>query len=203
MSTGGGGTASDFGSLSVEHASSNSLIAWTDFRSGRDDIYGARISQDGVVANPGGSLISTNTAGSDQLDPTIATNGADYFVVWEDNRNGSAPDIYGTRLSSTGTVGDPPASRSRPTPGDRPCRRSPGAGSEYLVAWTDDRLSGILNIIGSWVSTDGMVKDTEGFLLAPSFNEENSPTLTKEWQLVYSRLNPGGYAIFTRSISPK
>jgi hypothetical protein len=43
-----------------------------------------------------------------QQYPSVASNGTDYFVVWEDYRSGIGfPDIYGARVASDGTVLDP------------------------------------------------------------------------------------------------
>ena len=200
VSTGGGGTAADYATLSVAHASGNSLIAWTDFRSGSDDIFGARISSAGVVANPGGTLISTNTAGSDQDDPAVAANGADYFVVWDDNRNATT-DIYGTRLTGNGGVGDPNGIAISTAPG---LQYTPTIAklNDYLVAWVDGR-NPVTLIYGTRIGTDGAVKDPDGLQLAPQFVNESSPALTTNWALTYSRDHSGGSGIFYRPISPK
>ena len=50
------------------------------------------------------------SAAGDQLSPSLAFDGTNYFVVWEDTRDGSAPtlsaNIYGARISTAGTVLD-------------------------------------------------------------------------------------------------
>jgi hypothetical protein len=61
----------------------NFFVVWTDDRSviTYDDIYGARVSPGGEVLDPNGIQISNTTAFEET--PTVAYNGAVYFVAWE------------------------------------------------------------------------------------------------------------------------
>ncbi len=81
----------------------NYLVVWDDARAGPADIYGARVTPQGEVLDPGGFPISI--ASSVQGSPEVAFNGTNYLVVWTDNRNGT-PDAYGARVSPDGTVLD-------------------------------------------------------------------------------------------------
>jgi hypothetical protein len=82
---------------------SNYLVAWDDARSGNYEIYGARVSSAGVVADPGGIPVSTGTG--NRFQPVLAFDGADTLVVWDDSRAGNR-DIYGARLTQAGIVLD-------------------------------------------------------------------------------------------------
>jgi hypothetical protein len=84
----------------------NFLVVWMDLRSGTGlDIYGARVTQAGVVLDPTGIVIST--AVNYQADPAIAFDGANFLVVWTDYRNNpDTSDIYGARVSTGGVVFD-------------------------------------------------------------------------------------------------
>ncbi len=156
-----------------------SLMVWEDRRGGDADIYGARISSDAGVLDPGGFPICT--APGDQLLPDVAarvsTFERDYIVVWEDRRDGDA-DVYGTTVGSDGVVG----SGGAPAGG---FALSTGAGdqtnpavdalfttgfllSQPLVVWEDTR-SGVSAIRGCRLSGTSLrdgAADTGGLLIS-------------------------------------
>ena len=97
-------------------------MAWTDSRGKTYDpyvrtdytaIYGATIGNDGVVQQTNGFLI--NDGPWNQYFATVAADGLNYFVAWQDDRNFSGPpwpgnsDIFAARVTSSGTVLDPNA----------------------------------------------------------------------------------------------
>jgi hypothetical protein len=94
----------------------NYLAVWQDSRNAGTnergyDIYGARITQEGVVIDSEGIPICTPPR--HQMEPKVAFDGINYFVVWEDRRElpsmGYAPlkRIYGTFVSKDGKVLNP------------------------------------------------------------------------------------------------
>jgi hypothetical protein len=84
----------------------NYLVAWQDYRNGPyADVYGARVNTGGAVLDATGIAISL--AANEQLTPAVAFDGYDYLVAWQDKRSAStAPDIYGAKLDTAGTVLD-------------------------------------------------------------------------------------------------
>ncbi|MGB3341700.1 MAG: T9SS type A sorting domain-containing protein [bacterium] len=82
----------------------NYLAVWEDRRNGYAyaDIYGARVTQDGVVLDTMGMPLCT--AASAQYSPEIKFDGQNYCVIWEDWRNGDYTDIYGCYVNPSGTV---------------------------------------------------------------------------------------------------
>ncbi len=92
-------------SPSVAFGITDYLVVWHDNRGGSDyNIYCARVDTSGIVLDPTGITI-TNTQGN-QTNPSVAFDGTNYVVVWEDYRNGSSSDIYGAILDISGVVID-------------------------------------------------------------------------------------------------
>ncbi|MCX6841759.1 MAG: T9SS type A sorting domain-containing protein [candidate division WOR-3 bacterium] len=150
----------------------NYLVVWIDDRNGDDDIYGARVTPTGSVLDPDGIAITPNTPASNQYNPSVAFDGTDYLVVWEDTRNGSYNDIYGARVSPTGSVLDPSGIAISPnTPTSHQFFPSVAFdGTNYLVVWEDGRNTW-MDIYGARVSKNGTVLDAGGILVST-----NTPT---------------------------
>ncbi|MHB9036533.1 MAG: hypothetical protein ACYC64_07680, partial [Armatimonadota bacterium] len=140
----------------------NFLVAWEDSRNAispyyETDIYGATVSSAGtvVVTSP-----PIGPATGSQHNPKIASNGTDYFVVWEDYRNGAYPGypvIYGTRVSSSAQVKD---ANGIALPQVTYYQTAPNVcygGGNYFVVWSD-----YYRISGCRVSTAGALLDTSG-----------------------------------------
>jgi len=75
------------------------------------DVYARRIQPDGAFID-GSPGIQVTSAPNDQFVPSVAWNGSEYVIAYEDYRNviyldKPVSDIYGTRLGSDGTVMDP------------------------------------------------------------------------------------------------
>jgi len=156
------------GGPAVAFDGTNYLIVWYDYRNSStdSDIYGARVSPDGVVLDTVGFPVST--AVNSQGIPAAAFGGANYLVAWEDRRNGGEErDIYGCRVSPSGVVLD--------TGGIALCTESgyqgmPAVGYDrgnYLVVWSDTRSGLFYDIYGAKVSPGGAVIDTFAASLQP------------------------------------
>lgn len=157
---------------SVAFDGNNYLVIWSDTRSGSPvgpdaDIFGTRVSPAGIVLDPGGIPIST--ALGIQVWPDIIFDGDNYFVVWEDTRNGPdefppVQDIYGARITPDGVLldGAPDtggiAVSTHPRPKQHPITIF--NGEDYFVAWD---MSFFLDppegIFAARVSTDGLLID--------------------------------------------
>jgi hypothetical protein len=87
--------------------SSGCVVAWCDFRSGAAfDIYAQRVSSAGAIATgwpANGAALCT--AGGSQIDPLLVRDGSGGAIVaWNDGRSNG--DVYGTRVSGAGVVGE-------------------------------------------------------------------------------------------------
>ncbi|MEO0102820.1 MAG: T9SS type A sorting domain-containing protein, partial [candidate division WOR-3 bacterium] len=167
---------SDEWSPSVAFDGTNYLVVWEDDRDGEGDIYGARVSQTGVVLDPEGIPIST--AYYDQWYPSIIFGGVNYFVAWEDYRNGSDWNIYGARVSQAGVVLDPEGISISTPFRDQEYPAVAFDGTSYLVVWQDQRNSYSPDIYGARVSQSGSVLDPDGIPVAVANRNQRSPTLT-------------------------
>jgi hypothetical protein len=83
------------------------FVAWADGRRGAanaPDIYGAWVDTNGVVSPTNGLPI--RVAPGIQTAPSVAFNGLDYLVVWQEALAGAtnAFSIAGTRVGSDGTL---------------------------------------------------------------------------------------------------
>jgi hypothetical protein len=156
--------ADDQRSPSVAFDGTNYLVVWVDTRSGSGfrDIYGARVTPGGVVVDPGGIAISE--APDRQYSPSIAFDGTNYLVAWTDERSG-IPDIYGARVTQSGTVLDSGGVAISTAANGQYIPSVAFGGTNYLVAWEDER-SGSWDVYGGRVTPGGTLLDPTGFLIS-------------------------------------
>jgi len=150
------------------------LVVWEDWRSNSWDIYGARVSAEGAVLDTSGIAICA--VPGDQRDPAIAFGLANYYVVWEDMRNGSW-DIYGTRMSREGTVQDPAGKPVSIADNYQYFPQLAFDGTNYLVAWNDDRGGSTLDIYGARVGVTGSLLDPQGIAISTAPNHQLNPVV--------------------------
>ncbi|WNG47595.1 hypothetical protein F0U60_28325 [Archangium minus] len=158
----------------VAYNGTNYLVVWEDSRSNGSDIYGARVSGTGTVLDISGIRISTES--SLQYKPVVAHGGENFLVVWYDHRNGYS-DIYGARVSGTGTVLD---THGIPISTATDSQSSPAVahdGTNFLVVWEDYRSGTSYDIYGARVSGTGMVLDTNGIPISTAANEQRYPAV--------------------------
>jgi hypothetical protein len=145
----------------------NYLVVWQDYRNSATsgaDLYGVRVSTTGAVLDP--TAIAISTAPGDQVSPYVATDGANYLVVWEDYRNAETAgvDVYGARVTGSGTVLDPDGIPISTGDYDQLAPAAAAGLGGYLVVWEDGRNLATTgaDIYGSRVSSAGAVLDAGG-----------------------------------------
>jgi hypothetical protein len=100
-----------------------------------------------------------------QTTPSIAFDGTNFLVVWEDKRINTNNDIFGARVSPQGGILDPigiPISTSQSVQSNV---NVAWGGQNYLVVWQDWK-DGNWTVYGARVDQDGNVLDPDGFFIA-------------------------------------
>jgi hypothetical protein len=160
----------------------NFLVAWQDFRAGgsNSNIHGTRVSPTGAVLDASGIVICAEPFA--QATPSMAFDGQNYFLVWQDQRAGGGAHIFGGRVSPAGAVLDGPGfAVSSPIS----VELSPAVafdGSNYLVVWQDDRSGLSYDIYGTRVSPSGAVLDASGFAIVSTSLSQQAPALAFDGQ---------------------
>jgi hypothetical protein len=196
----------------VAHDGTNFLVVWQDNRSGTNyDIYGARVSSTGAVLDISGIPIST--AANAQEYPAVAHNGTNFLVVWQDNRSGGSYDIYGARVSSTGTVLNTSGILISTAVNAQEYPAVAYNGVDFLVVWQDNRSGGSYDIYGARVSGTGVVRNPSGIPIFIDAYDQYTPAVVREgtnflvvWQnhpsydIYGTRVNSTGTVIDTSGI---
>jgi hypothetical protein len=154
----------------------NYLVTWQDFRNGSYDIYGTRVTPAGTVLDPAG--IAVAVVPNRQGNPGLGFDGTNSLVVWEDDHSKPGlPDIYGTRVTRSGTVLDPDGiAITRASNG----QHNPALdfdGTNFLVVWDDDRSSAWPDIYGARVTTGGTVLDTGSIAISRGSKDQFAPAV--------------------------
>jgi len=171
----------------------NFLAVWEDYVGASDyhEIYGARVTPAGTVLDPSGFVISH--AASWQQSPALAFDGANFLVVWEDQRN-IPSDIYGARVTPQGTVLDPSGFAIAQGANTQAFPAVGFDGTNFLVVWAD--YSGYSDLYGARVTPQGTVLDPSGFAIAQAENSQYSAALAFDganFLVVWLDLRRGGY----------
>jgi hypothetical protein len=171
VSTAGG----DQWRAAVEYDGTNFMILWADDRGGDNDIYGARMTSEGTVLDPGGLVIVSASQG--QWHPALAYGGGQFLTAWQHDRRFENREIYVARVSTSGQVLDPggkPTSAAAANSQSWPSVASDG--QNFLVVWLeDDRGSG--DIHGARVAADGTVLDPAGIRISSSPSTQLQPVV--------------------------
>lgn len=169
-------------SPAVAFDGTNYLIVYTEYRHGTPRIYGIRVTQDGRLLDPTGICISFKS--ESQYNPSVAFDGINYFVVWQDHRNPEEPppynnyvnaDIYGARVSPGGQVLDPDGILIDTTPGPQRDPVLAFNGTNYLVVWCYDN-----DIYGRRVSPTGHLLERDITPISTANYLQQAPSIASD-----------------------
>ncbi len=143
------------------------LVTWTNAPSGQPTYISARrvfADGSGFPANP--FLVSSGPEDRDFQDVSYNQARNEYLVTWDVVKSGTGVDIYGVRLSATGsalTGGDPAVTGEFPIAGWPAVEEFPKVAAcaradQYLVAWQSDQDTGGTDfaIYARYLSGDGV-----------------------------------------------
>lgn len=110
-----------------------------------------------------------------QLDrPDVASGGSNFLVVWQDGRDGVSDDIYGARITGTGTLVDPAGIAISTADGAQVAPRVAWDGANFVVVWQDGR-GADQDIYAARVTTGGVVRDAAGFVVTAASGDQRRP----------------------------
>ena len=163
----------------------NFLVTWHDGRAAPYDVYGARVTTDGVVLDPGGFLIASGPGHLDHQG--VAFDGTNYLVVWRDRRPNPLPDaayVYGTRVTPAGAVlDDPPILVADDQWAGVVPIAAASDGDGFLVVWTTVTPSGgaadfrLADVFARRVSSGGEVLDAAAIPIGVAHWHQVQPTI--------------------------
>ena len=161
------------------------------------DIYARRVN---TSAAPVGDPIPVAAADFQQYGGSVASNGTDFLVVWEDNRNNPSDvngfDIFGARVTGSGAVLDSHIDIAV-TALDELAPVVAFNGS-YLVVWMQEPSPSFFDVYARRVRSDGSLQDPNSFAIAaaPGIISEDIPTVAAApgsgtWAVDYTLANFG------------
>lgn len=107
----------------------------------------------------------SGSAQGTQTTASVAFDGTNFLVVWEDERINTQRDLFATRVSQQGEILDPIGIPICTSPSVQSDANVAWGGQNYLVVWQDWR-DGNWAIYGARVDAEGNVLDPDGFLIA-------------------------------------
>ncbi|MFH0778746.1 MAG: FlgD immunoglobulin-like domain containing protein, partial [Candidatus Eisenbacteria bacterium] len=191
---------------SVASDGSSYFCVWEDLRTdGTGDIYGARVSDAGLVLDASGIKITINGSSYSQRRPSVCFLDTCYVVVWEDNRNGDY-DVYAARVTGQGVVLDSWGIRLsvsiaddlRPsvTPSDTTC----------LAVWeAHSSLPSGTDVRGVRLSASGKALAPSPILVNMAAGEQSEPCVAfgeLDYACVWTDARSGGYDIYGVKVQP-
>ena len=190
------------GPTAIAFDGTNYLVVSVRFNSGTlHDIIGAFVDTGGQLLEE----FQIFTAPGGQVQPAVAFDGINYFVIWSDTRSGSPigpdADIFGTRISSGGVVLDPQGIPISTAQGSQYSPELVFDGNNYFAVWTDNRRNPdlsppALDIYGTRVTTSGNLldgpSDVGGITISNHPRPQSHPTVSFDgtqyfvaWEMSY------------------
>jgi hypothetical protein len=154
------------------------FVAWLDFREGlrSSHIYGTRVTRSGAVLDFDGGIRLTTNGGPYHM-PRVASNGAQFLVVWSTAGYGTTGIVLASRVSPAGTILDLPGLTLGSPVSSGETVGVATDGTDYFIVWSGPTADGGLGVSGSRISASGQILDPTGLLIANGPLDEVGPTV--------------------------
>ena len=148
--------------------------------------------------------VGAAAAATDQAFPAVAFDGANYFVVWQDSRTGTHPDIYGARVNKSGVALDPNGIAISTAWNEQARPALAFDGTNYLAVWHDYRSGFYFAVYFARISTSGTVLDPDGIRVSMTATQQMSPAVAFDginYLVVWQDLRNGSFDIYGTRVS--
>jgi hypothetical protein len=156
------------------------LMTWVELDSGTGSwvVRGQRLTS---ALNPIGGVFKINLdSPSSPERPSVATDGTGFLVVWDEQRYYGFSQLFGTRVSHTGSVMDPNGIQVTGSAGYTMFQPTVAwDGGNYVVAYNIEKSFGDEDIYVTRVSSAGSVLDPNGKPVRTGPGNQNSATVTR------------------------
>lgn len=195
----------------VSDGANGAIVAWHDYRVGTGyiDIYAQRVLPTGSM-NWQANGVAVTTANHNQTNLQMIADGfKGAIIVWQDRRTGISDDIYGQRLSPSGSIlwtmnGSPIAVTAG-------YKSFPQLASNYaggaVVTWQDNRTGTDYNIFAQhlslygeelWTKNGISICNATGHQYYPQIVTDKSGNSIITWQ---DRRNSSDYDIYSQFVN--
>ena len=145
-----GTTISEIGGIAFGGGKYLTVYYKTNLAEGKDSVYGRLVSPSGTVENE----ISISTGYGTQGFKNVAFDGANFFVVWDNQANNT--EVKGRFVSPTGALGTEITVKAAGLPNDNPLTVA-FDGTNYLVVWTEQINENNWDMFGQLVTPAGAI----------------------------------------------
>ncbi len=169
------GAAGYQGGPDVDCGDDGCLVVWNDERGGGwgQNTWAARISTDGVVQDPDGQPVIVEEPSNGRAG--VASNGVNYLVVCQRDHMTDA-DVVGARVTGDFNILDATPIEISSEVDEQYYPDVASDGSDWYVIWSD-RQNSHWKPMGTRVSADGSIPDSQGTELDDSSNGPDTPSL--------------------------
>lgn len=159
-------------------------------------VYGARVnSTTGAVLNGSTTMLSTPDIAT---QPAIAIGGSTLFVAFRNSKlsdSNNPADVFGRRFTASTLAAIDASSVLLSRAANQQFNTAVAFnGTNYLVAWQDERNGLLTSIYGARLNQAGEILDPDGIRISQAANAQKSPAIASngsEWFVAWQDARPG------------